>query len=328
MNEILLKVDNLYKYFPVYSGLFRKQVASVKAVNGISFSLRQGEVLGLVGESGSGKSTVGRAAIRLIEPTSGEIEFKGQNLLKMSAAELLKTRLEMQMIFQDPLASLNPRKTIRESIGDPLFYHKIAKNSQDQTERVAFALSQVGLSPDLMYRYPHEFSGGQQQRICIGRAIAMGPKLLITDEAVSALDVSVQSQILNLLTFLKEKLGLSYLFISHDLSVVRHICDRVIVMYLGKVMEEAPTEELFSNPKHPYTLALLSAVPKAHPNEKKSRVMLKGEIPSPIDPPSGCPFRTRCPFAKPICAEPPPKKSPSQGHDYYCIYDELPEMKK
>lgn len=321
MSETILKVDQLYKYFPIYSGLFRKETATVKAVNGISFHLKKGEVLAIVGESGSGKSTVGRSCIRLIEPTGGEVEFKGRNLLKMSSDELFLARRHMQMIFQDPLSSLNPRKTIREIIGDPLLYHQIVKNAEEQNEKVAHVLGQVGLSPDVMFRYPHEFSGGQQQRLCIGRAIALNPDLIVCDEAVSALDVSVQSQILNLLTSLKTELGLSYLFISHDLNIVRHISDRVIVMYLGKVMEEASSEELFSNPKHPYTQALLSAEPKSHPDEKKNRIMLSGEIPSPINPPSGCPFRTRCPYAQPVCALPPPKKSPTPGHNYYCILD-------
>lgn len=321
MSETILKVDQLYKYFPIYSGLFRKEVATVKAVNGISFHLKKGEVLAIVGESGSGKSTVGRSCIRLIDPTSGEVEFKGHSLLRMSPDELFQARRYMQMIFQDPLSSLNPRKTIREIIGDPLSYHRIVKNAEEQNEKVAHVLNQVGLSSDVMFRYPHEFSGGQQQRLCIGRAIALSPDLIVCDEAVSALDVSVQSQILNLLTSLKTQLGLSYLFISHDLNIVRHISDRVIVMYLGKVMEEAPTEELFSNPKHPYTQALLSAEPKSYPDEKKNRIILKGEIPSPINPPSGCPFRTRCPYAQPICALPPPNKSPSPGHNYYCILD-------
>lgn len=321
MNNSLLKVENLYKYFPVYSGIFRKKIADVQAVNDLSFYLEQGEVLAIVGESGSGKSTVGRTCIRLLEPTRGNIYFEGKELTRMDENELFRVRPHMQMIFQNPLASLNPRKTIRQSIGDPLTYHKFVTSQREEKERVAEALEQVGLPADAMYRYPHEFSGGQQQRICIGRAIAMQPKLLVCDEVVSALDVSVQSQILNLLTSLKTKYGFSYLFISHDLGVVRHVSDRVIVMYLGKVMEEAKTDDLFRNPKHPYTQALLSAVPKIHPDEKKDRMILSGEIPSPIDPPSGCPFRTRCPFAEPRCALPPPKKTPENDHHYFCILD-------
>lgn len=321
MNKTLLKVENLFKFFPIYSGFFRKQVAEVQAVNDLSFHLEQGEVLAIVGESGSGKSTVGRTCIRLIEPTKGTIFFEGRNLTKMGEQELFEIRPHMQMIFQNPLASLNPRKTIRQSIGGPLTYHKFAANQKEEEEQVAEALECVGLPPEAMARYPHEFSGGQQQRICIGRAIAMRPKLLVCDEVVSALDVSVQSQILNLLSSLKAKYGFSYLFISHDLNVVRHVSDRVIVMYLGKIMEEARTEDLFRNPKHPYTQALLSAVPKAHPNDTKDRMILHGEIPSPIDPPSGCPFRTRCPFAQPRCALPPPKKNPEKDHHYFCILD-------
>ncbi len=327
MKEVLLKVRGLKKYFPVLSGLFRRQVGSVKAVDGIDFTIHSGEVLGMVGESGCGKSTAGRAAIRLIEPTAGHVTFLGQDLLTLSKQQMKEMRKKVQIVFQDPYASLNPRKTVRESIGEALLYHGLVSNKQEQTERVAEILHQIGLQPDVMNRYPHQFSGGQQQRICIGRAIALNPRLIVCDEAVSALDVSVQAQILNLLAELKEKLGLSYLFISHDLSIVRHICDRVVVLYLGKVMESASAEELFSNPKHPYTQALLSAVPKSHPHEKKTRIMLKGEIPSALNPPSGCPFRTRCPYAQPICAETPPvkivtdKKTGGQDHTYHCILD-------
>jgi peptide/nickel transport system ATP-binding protein/oligopeptide transport system ATP-binding protein len=327
MKEALLEVRNLRKYFPIYSGILRKKTADVKAVDGIDFAIYPGDVLGMVGESGSGKSTAGRVAIRLIEPTSGEISFLGQNLLAFNKQQLKDVRRNFQMVFQSPYASLNPRKTVGDAIGEALLYHGLVKNRNEQMDRVAETLTLVGLSPDMIRRYPHQFSGGQQQRICIGRAIAIEPKLIVCDEAVSALDVSVQAQVLNLLAELKQKMGLSYLFISHDLSVIRHLCDRVVVLYLGKVMESASTEELFKNPKHPYTQALLSAIPISYPGEVKNRIMLKGEIPSSINPPSGCPFRTRCPYAQPICALTPPKKEifdPQTGkadHVYHCILD-------
>lgn len=321
MPHPLLTVNNLKKYFPVSEGILRRKVADVKAVDGVSFSVEQGEVVGVVGESGSGKSTVGRSAIRLIEPTAGEITYNGKDLLAMDHRALMHVRREIQMVFQDPYASLNPRRSVGDSIGEALTYHRIVKNHREKVDRVAEVLELVGLSPEVMVRYPHEFSGGQQQRICIGRAIAVDPKLIICDEAVSALDISVQAQILNLFIELKKKLGLSYLFISHDLSVVRHVCDRVIVMYLGKVMESATTDELFSNPKHPYTRALLSAIPVNHPDEKKVRIKLVGEIPTALSPPSGCPFRTRCPFAREECAQVPPAKQVGESHSYHCILD-------
>jgi oligopeptide/dipeptide ABC transporter ATP-binding protein len=325
--EALLEVKNLKKYFPVTSGLLRKEVAQVKAVNDISFRIHSGEVLGLVGESGSGKTTAGRTVIRLVEPTEGTIWFLGKDFLKLDKTQLKEMRKYIQMVFQDPYASLNPRKTIEESIGEGLVYHGLVKDNRERTEAAAEILTQVGLSTDALKRYPHQFSGGQQQRICIGRAIALKPKLIVCDEALSALDVSVQAQIMNLLIDLQQTMNLSYLFISHDLSVIRHISDRVVVLYLGKIMESASAEELFSNPKHPYTQALLSAIPKRHPNEKKERLILKGEIPSAINPPSGCPFRTRCPYAQPICAQTPPKRilkdkaTGSFDHEYHCILD-------
>ncbi len=327
MKTPLLHVRKLKKFFPILAGVFRKQVGEVRAVDGIDFDLHEEEVLALVGESGCGKSTTARAALRLIEPTEGSILFDGQDLLSLSPKELRKIRREAQVIFQDPYASLNPRKTVLESIGESLLYYRLVRNGREQQEEVARLLHEVGLPPSSMGKYPHEFSGGQQQRIGIGRALALQPKLIICDEAVSALDISVQAQILNLLQRLKERKGLSYLFISHDLSVVRHIADRVIVMYLGKVMESASTAELFSRPKHPYTQALLSTTPKEKPWSEKKPILLKGEIPSPSDPPSGCPFRTRCPYAQPICAEPPPKKrvidciSGEKDHEYFCILD-------
>lgn len=268
MTEPLLEVKNLRKYFPVFAGLFRRQVGEIKAVDGIDFAIQKGEVLGMVGESGSGKSTAARTAIRLIEPTSGESLFEGKPLFSLPKEKLKLLRKEIQIVFQDPYASLNPRKTIRDNIGEALLYHGLVSTGEEQTQSVAKVLTQVGLSPDVMSRYPHEFSGGQQQRICIGRAIALGPKLIVCDEALSALDVSIQAQILNLLLELKEMYQLSYLFISHDLSVVRHISDRIAVLYGGKIVESRPTDELFEYPEHSYTKKLLAAIPRLKPRKK------------------------------------------------------------
>jgi oligopeptide transport system ATP-binding protein len=264
----LLQVRGLRKHFPVYSGLFRRQVDVVKAVDDVDFEIMPGEVLGMVGESGCGKSTTGRCAIRLIEPTAGAISFDGTDLLTMKQSALRKLRLQMQMVFQDPYASLNPRMTVGHSLGEALSVHGVVTSASERRDLVADTLTQVGLSPDAMGRYPHEFSGGQQQRICIGRAIALKPRLIVCDEAVSALDVSVQAQILNLLEDLKERMGLSYLFISHDLSVVRHICDRVVVLYYGKVVETGETEQVFHDPQHEYTRKLLGAIPCSHPSQR------------------------------------------------------------
>jgi oligopeptide/dipeptide ABC transporter ATP-binding protein len=323
MTAPILDVRNLKKYFPIHAGFFRRQVAEVKAVDDISFQLMPGEVLGIVGESGCGKSTTARAAIRLIEPTAGEIQLFGEDLRRKTKKELAAVRRHVQIVFQDPSASLNPRKTIEESIGEALAYHGIIRDPRLRRERVAEILDLVGLSPAVMTRYPHQFSGGQQQRICIGRAVALEPKLLVFDEAVSALDVSVQAQVLNLMRTLQEKLGLSYLFISHDLSVVRHVCDRVLVLYLGKVVESAPVEELFAQPRHPYTEALLSAIPRSHPREQKQRIKLEGEVPSPLNPPAGCPFHPRCRYAQAKCQKAIPRKINGE-HVVDCILDGLP----
>jgi ABC-type oligopeptide transport system ATPase subunit len=264
----LLEVRGLKKYFPIMAGLFRKQIGVIKAVDGIDFTIYHGKVLGMVGESGSGKSTAARTAIRLIEPTAGESFFEGRSLFSLSKKELKSLRKDIQMVFQDPYASLNPRKNVRDNMGEALLYHGIAKNREEETEIVAHTLQQVGLSPEVMTRYPHEFSGGQQQRICIGRAIALRPKLIVCDEAVSALDVSIQAQILNLLLELKEALHLSYLFISHDLSVVRHISDHVVVLYAGKIVESRSTDEIFEDPQDPYTKTLLAAIPSLKPHRR------------------------------------------------------------
>lgn len=272
MPEPLLQVKGLKKHFPIYSGVFRHQTGAIKAVDGVDFEIMPGEILGMVGESGCGKSTTGRAAIRLIEPTEGQIRFEGYDLLKATHKELKKLRTDMQMVFQDPYASLNPRKTIADSIGEALWYHRVVKNRHELRDVVAETLRKVGLNPDAMNRYPHQFSGGQQQRVCIGRAIALEPKLIVCDEAVSALDVSVQAQILNLLQELKATMNLSYLFISHDLSVVRHLCDRVVVLYFGKVVEVGSRDQIFNAPRHEYTKQLLAAIPCTHPDQRRQPV--------------------------------------------------------
>lgn len=334
MSDALLNVRGLKTYYPVRKGVFRKVVGHVHALNGVDFDLHPGEILGIVGETGCGKSTLGRTVLRLIEPTAGEIVFDGRDLLKFDRKQLKQFRKEAQIVFQDPLASLNPRKTVRESIGEGLFFHEMVKTPGEQKERVAEILSQVGLSPDVMYRYPHQFSGGQQQRICIGRALALNPRLIVCDEALSALDVSVQAQIINLLQDLKERFSLSYLFISHDLATVEYFCDRVVVLYLGKVMEKGYVKDVFDRPCHPYTQALLSAIPKKHPDEIRNRIRLEGEIPSAIHPPSGCPFRTRCPYAQPVCSQTPPchtvhskmEMAQQDAHEYHCILPPKPKM--
>src|SRR5690625_417918 len=302
MQQQLLEVNGLKKYFDIKGGVFGRKVGEVKAVDGISFDVQNGETLGIVGESGCGKSTTGKSILRLIEPTEGEVKFEGQDLLSLSTEQMRKMRRDIQIIFQDPYASLNPRHTVEKIIGEPLLVYGM-KSAKERKERVKELLEVVGLQAHHASRYPHQFSGGQRQRIGIARALANNPKLIICDEPVSALDVSVQSQILNLMEDLQKKFNLTYIFIAHDLSVVKHISDRIGVMYLGKMVELADKEMLYDDPKHPYTQALLSAIPNPDPDEIKDRIILKGDVPSPSNPPKGCPFNTRCPKAMNVCRE-------------------------
>ncbi len=316
-DNILLEVKHLKKYFPVRKGILRRVVAHVKAVDDVDMYIKEGETLGLVGESGCGKTTAGRTILRLIEPTEGEIlfrsrrlassgeEYKVVNIVTASRKLLKALRRDMQIIFQDPYSSLNPRMTVGTIVGEPLLVHGVAKGSERE-DRVRELLGAVGLKPDHMKRYPHEFSGGQRQRIGIARALALDPQLIVADEPISALDVSIQAQVLNLLEDLQKEFGLTYLVIAHDLSVVRHIGDRVAVMYLGKIVELVEAEELFVNPKHPYTEALMSAVPVPDPDYKVERILLEGDVPSPVNPPSGCYFHPRCRYAKEICSKEAP----------------------
>ena len=300
--ETLLRVDDLKIHFPIYKGIFRRKVGDVKAVDGVNFDIRQGETLGLVGESGCGKSTAGRAILRLYDPTDGSVTFEGIDIAHLSESDMREMRPRMQMIFQDPQACLNPRMTVGAIIAEPLVEHTDL-NKQQRREKVRDLLGKVGMDPSFVNRYPHEFSGGQRQRIGIARALALDPDLIVCDEPIAALDVSIQAQVVNLLEDLQESLGLTYLFISHDLSMVRHIADRVAVMYLGKIMELASVEDLFSRPAHPYTKALLSAIPVANPavEAKRERTILTGDVPSPANPPTGCVFCTRCPVVQEKC---------------------------
>jgi len=314
----LLEVKNLVKYFPVRSGLLQRTTAWVKAVDNVSFAVKEGETLGMVGESGCGKTTIGRTVLRLVEPTAGEVSFNGQDILKMGAKDLKPLRRDMQIIFQDPYASLNPRIPIGESVMEGLHIHNIG-HPKDRWEVAINMLKKVGLEEYHARRYPHEFSGGQRQRIGIARALALNPKFIVCDEPVSALDVSIQSQVLNILKDLQKEFGLTYLFIAHNLSVVEHISDRVAVMYLGKMVELAERDVLYREPLHPYTRALLSAIPVAHPDMKRERTILKGDVPSPLNPPKGCRFHTRCPIAVEKCSQDEPEfKQIRPGHWVAC----------
>ena len=305
--KALLEAHNIVKHFPIKGGIFMKEIAAVKAVDGVSLTIDEGETVGLVGESGCGKTTFGRVILRLEEPTSGEIYFEGESILSYDKNKMQALREKMQIIFQDPFSSLNPRKTVSHIIGEPLLVHGM-KSRKKREERVLELLRVVGLRKENMRRYPHQFSGGQRQRIGVARALALQPKLIVCDEAVSALDVSIQAQVINLLKDLQDDFGLTYLFISHDLSVVEHVSDRVAVMYLGKIVEFAPSQALYQTPLHPYTQALLSAVPVPDPALKSNeRIILKGDVPSPIDPPPGCSFHPRCLFAKDICSKREPE---------------------
>lgn len=315
----LLSVSGLKKYFPIKGGLFSREIERVHAIDGVSFDIAPGETLGLVGESGCGKSTTGRCVLRLIEPSEGAIHFNGQDLMALNARDLRAARREMQLVFQDPFASLNPRMNIAAILGEPLRIHKMATRRSEIEDHVADLLRKVGLKPEQMKRYPHEFSGGQRQRIVIARAMAVRPKLIVCDEPVSALDVSIQAQVINLLEDLQQEFGLTYLFIAHDLSVVEHISTRVAVMYLGRIVEIAPSRALYTSPRHPYTEALLSAVPVPDPTLKRQRIRLQGDVPSPIHPPSGCHFHTRCPIKQEICTQlAPPLKTVASGHQVAC----------
>jgi len=319
--ESLVEVTNLKKYFPIKAGVTRRTVGYVKAVDDISFSIQRGRVLGLVGESGCGKSTTGRAILRLVSSNGGSVRFGGQDITALPRRELKKLRTQMQIIFQDPYSSLNPRLPVSEIVGEAMLQHGIVANKREMHERVVQVIEKCGLFPEQAARYPHQFSGGQRQRICIARALAVNPAFIVCDEAVSALDVSIQSQIINLLKDMQQEMGLTYLFISHDLSVVKFISDDVGVMYLGQIVETGPKERIFSNPLHPYTEALLTAVPSFDPevNRTRKRVLLEGDIPSPANPPSGCRFHTRCGYCRDVCREQAPEyREIEPGHSVMC----------
>ncbi len=320
MNERLIEIRDLVKHFPLKKGFLSTKTETVKAVNGINLDIYKGETLGLVGESGCGKSTLGRLILRLIEPTKGEVRFNGVNVYSLGSKELRKQRRQMQIIFQDPYASLNPRMTIGGIVGEPLAIHHLVNTKKEKMERVVDLLKEVGLRPDMVNRYPHEFSGGQRQRIGIARAVALKPEFIVCDEPVSALDVSIQAQIINLLSDLQKKFRLTYLFIAHDLKVVEYISDRVAVMYLGEVVELAKSEDIYRDPKHPYTQALLSAIPVPDPKAKSSRIILKGDVPSAISPPPGCPFHTRCHYkiVEECKTVHPPLRELAPGHWVSC----------
>lgn len=319
--EVLIEVNNLKQYFNIRTNLGQK--ATIKAVDGVTFNIYKGETLGLVGESGSGKTTLGRSILRIYEPTEGQVIFSGVDITNLQKGKLLPYRKKMQYIFQDPYASLDPRMTVSDIVGEALDIHNLASSRKDRAEKIRELLKLVGLNTEHASRYPHEFSGGQRQRIGIARAIAVEPEFIVCDEPVSALDVSIRAQIINTLEEMQEKLHLTYLFISHDLGVVRHTCDRVGVMYLGHIVELVESEELYRNPLHPYTQALLTAIPEPNPEvaKKRNRIILTGEIPSPVNPPSGCKFRTRCPYAKEVCAnEVPEFKEYENGHYVACHF--------
>lgn len=317
--KTILEVNNLKQYYPIKGGFFRRTIGQVKAVDGISFKINEGETMGLVGESGCGKSSAGRSILRLQTPTDGTVLFDGEDIIKIQGRKLREARQGFQMVFQDPYASLNPLQMVGDIVAEPIKnYHKISK--EELEKEVKALLVKVGLNTEDYYKYAHEFSGGQRQRVGIARALALKPKLIILDEPVSALDVSVQSQVLNLLDDLQEEFNLSYLFIAHDLSVVKHVSDYIGVMYLGHIVEQGPSDEIYNNPKHPYTQALISAIPEIDPEKRKERILLTGDLPSPANPPTGCPFHTRCPIAQEACKTTKPKyKEVSQNHFAACL---------